>query len=696
MTFNFVKTRKAIAVASMSTLLAMGLVSVSAAPANAAACANSAITVGDGTAGSPYQISTPAQLQRLTLQMNTGDPTVGKFYKVMANLDFAGCTFTPSLGGFPFKGNLDGGNFTISNYVVNTSSSYAALFGQAKAAVLKDIVIDGANVKGENYVGALVGLADKEDATPTTLQNITVKNSTVEGEIVVGGIAGGAFNGSGDSLNLLRVDSSEVRGFSTLGGLIGLVSGYPSMKKAGFFGGKVTKLVSAGTQLWFGGLIGRVDNNFALESGGFRGELDLTAASSGNIGFLIGATGDKTVTITDSYARGVAKVLAGTTVAGFIGQSSGTVSLVRGQVRISVQDPSQNQVPARPFTGGAATLTSVFYDSELHNNWTSPPAGAGKTGVEMETYSTFGPLPGYSFGNPTPGTWYWNDSLEGKLFLGWEYEGRTITPCPVGEYSFNGIAPCIDAPAGFFISSTGRIAAEPCPVGTFQPTTGVDSCVNAQAGYFVATIGAIAQEQCAAGTTSDVGATSCFAITSSEPAPYQGPVVSTNAGVASVGQQVVLTGTRLSQVSSVSISGKSAVATCTDTSCSFTVPAGVSAGLQDLVLLGSHGVLTIQGGIRIELVAAAEEIAVNGWTKKISDSEVKVYAKNLVGAGKVQYFLNGKEVAWVRAADQSDPKLRFANGASYLVRTLTLVEGQKNVIEIHVDGERVKRSAHSN
>jgi hypothetical protein len=169
----------------------------------------------------------------------------------------------------------------------------------------------------------------------------------------------------------------------------------------------------------------------------------------------------------------------------------------------------------------------------------------------------------------------------------------------------------------------------------------------------------------------------------------------TNLGVASVGQRVVFSGERLSQVSSVSISGKSAIATCTDTSCSFTVPEGVSAGLQDVVLLGSHGVLTIQGGIRIEQVVASEETAVVGWTKKISDSEVKVYAKNLVGAGKVQFFVNGLEVAWVRAADSTDPKLRSANGAYYLVRTVELVAGQKNVIEIYVDGERVKRAAYA-
>lgn len=71
-----------------------------------------------------------------------------------------------------------------------------------------------------------------------------------------------------------------------------------------------------------------------------------------------------------------------------------------------------------------------------------------------------------------------------------------------------------------------------------------------------------------------------------------------------------------------------------------------------------------------------------------------MYAKHVVGAGKVQFFHNGNEVAWVKAADLRDPKLSVVNGSTYLVRTVELVSG-KNVLEIHVDGKRVWRAAYS-
>jgi hypothetical protein len=82
------------------------------------------------------------------------------------------------------------------------------------------------------------------------------------------------------------------------------------------------------------------------------------------------------------------------------------------------------------------------------------------------------------------------------------------------------------------------------------------------------------------------------------------------------------------------------------------------------------------------------------WTKLQADGTAKMYAKNIVGAGKVQFFHNNKEIAWVRAADALNPKLRSAFGAFYLVRTVKLVDG-KNVLEVYIDGERVRRTAYS-
>lgn len=77
------------------------------------------------------------------------------------------------------------------------------------------------------------------------------------------------------------------------------------------------------------------------------------------------------------------------------------------------------------------------------------------------------------------------------------------------------------------------------------------------------------------------------------------------------------------------------------------------------------------------------------WTKRLSNEQAKLYFKHPIGVGKVQFFLNEKEVAWVRT-DRLSPRLRVAGAASYLVRTVDLNPG-RNVLEIYLDGKRERR-----
>lgn len=80
---------------------------------------------------------------------------------------------------------------------------------------------------------------------------------------------------------------------------------------------------------------------------------------------------------------------------------------------------------------------------------------------------------------------------------------------------------------------------------------------------------------------------------------------------------------------------------------------------------------------------------------KRNGNTVRVALYDLVNSGKAQIMLNGEEVAWVRATDESDPKLRQAPQGHHLLRTLKLEPG-KNVIEIYQNGQRLRRVAHTN
>jgi hypothetical protein len=115
-------------------------------------------------------------------------------------------------------------------------------------------------------------------------------------------------------------------------------------------------------------------------------------------------------------------------------------------------------------------------------------------------------------------------------------------------------------------------------------------------------------------------------------------------------------------------------------------------GVYDLVIVSDSGTLTVQDGLRVAAgsssVGATSEARPS--TKLREDNTVKVWVFDVVGAGKVQIFHNGKEIAWVNTSDSSDSKLT----AGYLVRTVDLAPG-KNVIEVYVDGSRVDRKAYT-
>jgi len=90
--------------------------------------------------------------------------------------------------------------------------------------------------------------------------------------------------------------------------------------------------------------------------------------------------------------------------------------------------------------------------------------------------------------------------------------------------------------------------------------------------------------------------------------------------------------------------------------------------------------------------AASVDGQARGWTRFLdSTNELKIYARDVVGAGKVQFIVNGREIAWIRATSAADPKLNVANDGmvrSVFVRDMLV---GRNVVEIYVDGERIAR-----
>lgn len=112
-------------------------------------------------------------------------------------------------------------------------------------------------------------------------------------------------------------------------------------------------------------------------------------------------------------------------------------------------------------------------------------------------------------------------------------------------------------------------------------------------------------------------------------------------------------------------------------------------GLHDLVVFSSRGQLRWQDAYLVS------QEPPKYWTVFSEDTnEVRIYAKNIVGEGKVQFFVDGEEIAYVDAVSGDDPKLISNQFGTYLVRTVIAESLVKNRYEIKVDGERVFRSTY--
>jgi hypothetical protein len=125
----------------------------------------------------------------------------------------------------------------------------------------------------------------------------------------------------------------------------------------------------------------------------------------------------------------------------------------------------------------------------------------------------------------------------------------------------------------------------------------------------------------------------------------------------------------------------------------FRLPKDIPAGTYDLILIIDGQRAVYEDFFVIASVSSTE--AVSAWTKKISDTEVKVYIKNPEYGRKYRMLHQtggsgsyGSILAHT-PLDSEDPKLRFAIGSYYFVRTFDLEPGT-NRIRISVDGKDVE------
>ena len=267
-------------------------------------------SVGAGTAGDPYIVTTPTQLDAVR---NFSDA----HYKLGANIDLssylaqggAGYDKWGAEGWLPignqvkyFTGSLDGAGHVITGlWISRSGTDYAGLFGHTQNIVIKNLGVKlaEAGVSGQYDVGGLVG-----DHFGGSIENC-YSTGKVSGVSNVGGLVGHQYGSNIENSYAI----GNVSGLNNIGGLVGHFTG--NIEKSYSMG----NVSGSGNSV--GGLVGQFEGSIAncYATGNVRG-------GGNSVGGLVGDHFGGS--ITNSLATG--DVSGDGRVGGLVGSHSGYIS----------------------------------------------------------------------------------------------------------------------------------------------------------------------------------------------------------------------------------------------------------------------------------------------------------------------------------------------------------------------------------
>ena len=186
---------------------------------------------GEGTQTDPYQIGSGAELAWLANAVNNASGGT-KFYVVLTDdIDLGNQPWTPIGKDFyEFSGVFDGKGHVVEGLKVSNAAD-AGLFGVAKGAAIKNLVVRG-SVTGTDNAAGILAKAKSEACTIENCGNEAAVTVAKSG----GGYAGGILGNAVAAIYVARcynsgiVTSTGNNSYSRAGGIVGYMSGSGTAK----------------------------------------------------------------------------------------------------------------------------------------------------------------------------------------------------------------------------------------------------------------------------------------------------------------------------------------------------------------------------------------------------------------------------------------------------------------------------------
>ncbi len=360
---------------------------------------------GDGSSGSPYEITTLENLYWLSQQEGNSDATGvywSRNYIQTADINASSTNTWDGGAGFspignhsvPFTGSYDGQGLTVSGLFINRPEiNYIGLFGYGNGSgTIENLGVINVNVTGKNYVGGLLGAVDYY-----TVNNCN-SSGTVTGNTSVGGLVGNIHDTNSGGVVSNCYNTGSVSGSDDIGGL------------AGFNGCLVRNCYNTGSVSGSGGSIGGLIGYAYYASVVNSYNTGLVTGEGNRVGGLVGnntASG-----IQKSYNSG--SVTGNDRVGGLIGVQYLTgptncynTGSVTGNDRVGglvgmfdyhtisncystglVNGISNVGGLIGDYSSGSTNVRNSFWDTQT-SGLSNSVLGTGKTTIEMTNLATF-------------------------------------------------------------------------------------------------------------------------------------------------------------------------------------------------------------------------------------------------------------------------------------------------------------------
>ena len=189
----------------------------------------------------------------------------------------------------PFTGTFDGKGYTIKNfsYIVTGEKEawYVGIFGFAKDATIKNLVMENVTIYSENAYFAEVGAVVGHLEGTSILENITIKGDVkIEGNVNhgevsrIGAVVGGNYNGkiTVKNVHVNATEGSYVKGNSHIGGIAG------QLQEANIFENCSSNVDVTAGKFFAGGIIGCAGQYDTYTNCHTTGDIAVVAGRAGN------------------------------------------------------------------------------------------------------------------------------------------------------------------------------------------------------------------------------------------------------------------------------------------------------------------------------------------------------------------------------------------------------------------------------